>query len=1087
MMKKRLLLFPLLFLTLGLFAQTAVSGKVTGQDGDPLIGANVLVKGASAGTVTDIDGNYSLVIPEGYNTLVFSYTGFNAEERVVTGPGTVNVTLTEGVVLNEAVVTALGISREKKSLGYATQEVDGENLTIAKTDNFVNTLSGQASGIKVTRTNNMGGSTNVIIRGNTSLQGNNQALFVIDGIPINNTITNTRNQEQGAGTSYDYGNTAADINPEDIESVNILKGAAATALYGSRAANGVVMITTKSGSTKPRGIGVTVNSSVTMGMVDESTFPKYQTQYGAGYGPYYSGPGNFWSVDDVDGDGTDDLIVPLSEDASYGAPFDPDLLVYHWDAFYPESPTFGQKRPWVAAENGPIEFLETPVTYVNTLSFDQGFDMGSYRLSYTNYNHSGLMPNSSLERNNFTLKTDLNLTDRLTVTGFGNYIKTEAVGRNSTGYSDNIMGMFRQWFQTNVDLKRQKDYYFQTANNLSWNPTDQDDLSPIYWDNPYWTRHRNFQSDGRDRFIGYVALNYALTDWLDIYARVSGDTYNELQEERRAIGSTAGDFGIGTDRIDGSIGRLSVGSGYARKDIVNSEYNYDLMLNFDKSFGEKFNLAGVLGTNIRRSKFNSVYASTNGGINVPGLYSLQNTRDPLPLPIETFQQIGINGLYGSASLGYDGFLYLEGSLRRDQSSTLPEDNSVYYYPSVATSFVFSRFIDASWLSFAKLRANYAEVGNSPGFNRISDTYIVNTAFNGASSSLPNSKNNPDLVPERTKSMEAGLEMAFFNNRLGFDLAVYKTNSVDQILPVRVTESTGFFYKYLNAGEIENKGVELSLFATPVQTPAFRWNMNLNWTRNRNEVLSLVEGLDNLQLGSFQGGVTINARIGEPYGAIFGTDYTYIDGQPVVDATNGQYVKTATSDHVIGDANPDWIAGFNNRISYRNWALSFLIDMQRGGDIWSLDLYYGLATGLYEETAFINDLGNPVRNSLADGGGFINPGVNADGTPNQTRQAADLFGAWGYRRGLPDKAFVYDAGYIKLRQLSLTYSLPQKVLGRTPLTGASLSIIGSNLWIIDKGLPHADPESGLGAGNLQGYSTGSLPTTRDIGINLKLQF
>lgn len=939
----------------------------------------------------------------------------------------------------------------------------------------------------MTRTNNMGGSTNVIIRGNTSLQGNNQALFVIDGIPINNTNTNTRTQEQGGGTSYDYGNAAADINPEDIESVNILKGAAATALYGSRAANGVVMITTKSGGAKPRGIGVTVNSSVTMGFVDKSTFPKYQTQYGAGYGPYYSGPGSFWSEDDVDGDGTDDLIVVLSEDASYGAPFDPDLLVYHWDAFYPESPTYGQKRPWVAAQNGPVEFLETPVTYVNTLSFDQGFDMGSYRLSYTNYNHSGLMPNSSLERNNFTFKTDLNLTDRLTVTGFGNYIKTDALWRNSTGYSDNIMGMFRQWWQTNVDLQRQKDYYFSTGSNLSWNPTDHTDLSPIYWDNPYWTRYQNYQSDERSRFIGYFALNYELTDWLDVYARVSADTYNELQEERRAVGSTAGDFGIGTDRIDGSIGRLEVGSGYARKDLVNTEYNYDLMLNFDKSLGEKFNLAGVIGANIRRSKFNSVYAATNGGLNVPELYSLQNTRDPLPLPIETFQQIGINGLYGSASLGFDGFLYLEGSLRRDQSSALPKDNSVYYYPSIATSFVFSRFIDASWLSFAKLRLNYAEVGNSPEFNRISDTYIVNTAFNGASSSLPNSKNNPDLLPERTRSSEAGLEMTFLNNRLGFDLAVYQTNSVDQILPVRVTEATGFFYKILNAGEIENKGIELSLFGTPMKTSSFSWNMNLNWTRNRNEVVSLVEGLENLQLGTFQGGVTINAKIGEPYGAFFGTDYTYIDGQPVVDADNGQYVKTATSDHVIGNANPDWIAGFNNRINYRNWSLSFLIDMQKGGDIWSLDMYYGLATGLYEETAFINDLGNPVRNSLAEGGGFINPGVNADGTPNQTRQRTDLSGAWGYRRGLPDKAFIYDAGFIKLRQLALTYSLPQKVLARMPITGASLSIIGSNLWIIDKGLPHADPESGLGAGNLQGYSTGSLPTTRDIGLNLKLQF
>ncbi len=1086
MMKSLCTIIAVLAMTLSLSAQTSVSGRVTDEAGDPLIGASVLVKGTSDGTITDFDGNFKLNVPEGNKILMISYTGYKSKEVEITGAGPMNITLSEGVFLEEAVVTALGISREKKSLGYSTQEVKGENLSIQKTDNFVNSLSGLASGVQVKRTTNMGGSTNVVIRGNTSLKGSNQALFVIDGVPINNTNTNSRSQEQ-AGSGYDYGNAASDINPDDIASVNILKGAAATALYGSRAANGVVMITTKSGATKKKGIGVTFNSSITAGFVDKSTFPKYQQQYGGGYGPYYDGPGANWLVGDPDGDGVEDLIVPLSEDASYGAAFDPSLMVYHWDAFDPESDNYLKKKPWVAAENGPIEFFETPMTYVNTLSFDQGTENGSYRFSYTNFKHDGLQPNSSLERNNFSLKAQFDLTDRLTVSGFGNYVNTEGLGRNPTGYGDNIMGNFRQWWQTNIDLKEQEEAYFKLRRNLTWNYADPEQLSPIYWDNPYWTRFENYESDERGRFIGYFTLNYKLADWLSVFGRVSADTYTELQEERKAIGSVPGRFGIGTDRIDGSIGRLDVGSGYSRRDITNSEFNYDLMLNFDKDISDKFNIAGVIGTNVRRNKLNSVFAATNGGLNVPRLYALQNTVNPLPNPIERDEEIGVNGIYGSASIGYDGFLYLEGSLRRDVSSTLPAENNTYYYPAVATSFVFSRFVQNDWVSFGKIRANYAEVGNDAPFDYLRDTYIVNTAIGAPSSSVANTKKNPDLRPERTKSFETGLEMAFFNSRLGFDVAFYKTNSVDQILPVRVTEATGYLYKVLNAGEIENKGVELSLFGSPVRGKDFSWDVNLNWTRNRNQVVSLDEGLDNLQLGSMQGGITVNARVGQPYGVIFGTDYTYVNGEPVVDATSGQYIKTATSDNVIGDPNPDWIAGLNNRFSYKNWSLSFLIDVQKGGDIFSLDMYYGLATGLYEETVFINELGNPVRNSLDEGGGFINEGVNPDGTPNQTRIRADRYGAFGYTRGLPDQAFVYDASYVKLRQLALTYSLPQSVVDKLPVTGLSLSLVGSNLWIISKNLPHADPESGLGSGNLQGYSTGSLPSLREIGFNLKVQF
>ena len=824
---------------------------------------------------------------------------------------------------------------------------------------------------------------------------------------------------------------------------------------------------------------MTVNSGVTFGKIDKSTFAKYQTQYGAGYGPYYDGPGSHWFNEDVTGDGNIDQVVLYTEDASYGAAFDSSLMVYQWDSFDPDSPNYRKATPWVNGANGPITFFETPITITNSVSFDESLDNGSFRLNYTNFNQTGLMPNSEIKKHNFSMSGSFKLNDKFTVSGYGNYIKTTGLGRNSTGYNDNIISMFKQWWQTNVDLQKQKDIYFATKRNVTWNPASANAGSPpIFWDNPYWTRYENYQNDSRNRFVGNVSLTYELTDWLNITGRIATDTYSELQEERRANGSVATAFGVSRGNVD---------SGYGRRNITNTETNYDLMFNFDKDLSDKLNLKGILGTNIRRSHFQSIYASTAGGLSVPRLYSLQNSVGPLPLPVERDERIGVDGVYASASLGYDDTFFFDATIRRDHSSTLPTNNSVFYYPSFAGSFVFSKLTDAEWLSFGKLRANYAEVGNSAPFDYLYDTYDVNIPPGTPSTSVDDSKKNPNLKPERTKSFEVGVEMKLLKNRLGFDFAFYKNNSIDQIVKVPVTTATGYLNKVLNAGEIENKGIELSLNGTPIKTDDFTWKANVNWSKNKSKVLSLTEGITNLQLGSFQGGVTINATVGQPYGVIQGTDYTYVNGERVVDASNGQYVKTGTSDNVIGDTNPDWLMGISNSFKYKNLSLSFLIDIQQGGSIFSLDQYYGQATGLYAETAFTNDLGNPVRNSIANGGGFINPGVNADGSVNTTRIRADRFGAFGYRRGLPNAAFVYDASFVKLREVAITYNLTDKLLDKTFLTGGSISLTGSNLWIIHKNLPHADPESGLSSGNLQGYSVGSLPTTRDFGFNVKLQF
>lgn len=517
---------------------------------------------------------------------------------------------------------------------------------------------------------------------------------------------------------------------------------------------------------------------------------------------------------------------------------------------------------------------------------------------------------------------------------------------------------------------------------------------------------------------------------------------------------------------------------------------------------ENINLNLVVGTNINRNRIDQVFASTNGGLIVPELYSLSNSRNPMLNPEERLEKVGVNGIYASASLGFFDMIFLDGTLRRDQSSTLPKENNAYYYPSVSLSWLFSNLIENStWLQLGKIRLNYAEVGNDAPFASVTDVYRQFNSFGSAPLfSVPNTKNNPDLMPERTTSLEAGLELSMVQSRIKLDMSLYKDNTVDQIIPVAVSYVTGYSTKFVNAGEVQNQGIEIQLTGSPVVTNNARWDITLNWAKNNNEVVSLAPGLENLQLASLQGGITINARVGEPYGTIQGTDYVYHEnGQRMVGA-NGYYLQTATSDIVLGDVNPDWIGGINNRFSYKGWALSFLIDMQQGGDIFSLDQYYGLATGLYEETDFINDLGNPVRDPIVyndpevgfesgyapNSGGVILEGVTEEGNVNTRRVPGNDYRVFGYARN-PNKTFVYDASYVKLREVTLTYSIPTRVLENTFIRGASFSLIGSNLWIIHKNLPHADPEASQSAGNIQGWQSGVMPTTRNIGFSVNLNF
>ncbi|HEY1024897.1 MAG TPA: TonB-dependent receptor, partial [Sphingobacteriaceae bacterium] len=527
-------------------------------------------------------------------------------------------------------------------------------------------------------------------------------------------------------------------------------------------------------------------------------------------------------------------------------------------------------------------------------------------------------------------------------------------------------------------------------------------------------------------------------------------------------------------------------SEYQRFNRTYRETGFNLIANVDRDITPDLNFKALLGGALRRQHTESIRVGTNGGLIVPEVYALSNSLNPLAPPVEFDGTREVNGIFAGTTFSYKDMLTLDATIRRDVSSTLPEDNNEYYYPSVSGGFVFSRLApNADWLSYGKLVANYAEVGNDAPLFSVSDVYATVLPF-GANpqSSVTGTKNNPDLKPERTRSYEFGTELSFFDNRLGLDVTYYNAETIDQIIPVVVSTATGYNSKFLNAGTIENKGWEVALSGKPVQTENFSWNVNVNWSRNRNKVVELFEGAENLVLADFQGGVSINATVGQPYGTIRGSDFIYTNGQKTV-GTTGRYLISPASNTVIGNANPDWIGGINNILRYKNMSLSFLVDTRQGGDVFSLDMYYGLGTGLYPETVFLNDLGNPSRSPVAEGGGVILPGVKADGSPNDIRRANNV-GTLGYAQ--PNAGFVYDASFIKLREASFTYSLPAKLMNRIRFVkGIDLSLIGRNLWIIDKKLPYSDPEESLSAGNLQGYQSGAYPTTRTFTLNAKVRF
>lgn len=1092
-----------------------VSGKVVDSSGTPIPNVTVRLKATRGGVSTTETGAFHISATP-TDVLIISNVGFSTQEVEVGSQQEFTVVLHRtSQALNEVVVTALGIRRTRNSLPYATQQISGTDITKTPTTNFVDNLSGKIAGLTITTSNTMGGSNNVILRGLKSLTQNNQALFVVDGVPYDNT----NESSSGATGGYDMGNAISDINPNDIESMSVLKGAAASALYGSRGSNGVILITTKKGSRLNNGLGVVVDFGATTGIVDNSTMPTYQMQYGQGNGTagkaQSGNPDNyFYFLPTSFSNGQPVNIVQTDVDQATGPAYDPSLNVYQWDAFSPGNPNFGKATPWKpAAHNKANDYFVTPVTTTTSVFLDGGGDKGTFKMGYTRSNDKGYIPNSNLLKNLLNFGATYNLAPNLTASAEFNFAEEQAIGRYGYGYSGgngtqvNPMTDFRQWWQTGIDLHAMKSDYFRTLENITWNwqPSaytvngPSGITVPAFHDNPYWVRYQNFESDQRDRYFGYAMLNWKIAPFLNIMGRASRDNWSQLVETRYNVGS----FGTPS---------------YSRANYGYTETNYDFLASFDKNLGDNLNLKALLGTNVRQDQNTTISAVTNGGLVVPGLYALSNSVNTPNAPTESAQSKEVDGIFAGATLTWKDMVTLDGTIRRDKSSTLPTAHNKYYYPALSANWVFSKLLPSStWLTYGKLRVNYAAVGgDAPAFS-LQNTYNAGTAFQGQTIFFaPNKNNNPNLVPETNHTYEAGAELSFLQSRLGLDVTYYHAQEINQIMPITVSSGSGYTQFYVNGGTIQNQGVELTLNGTPVKTRNFSYDVAVNWSTNKNKVLSLYGGQPSFIVASYQAGLQLVAETGKSFGILRGSDYIYRKsngqtdslgvGQRLIDP-NGYPVLSKNRVSDIGDINPKWMGGINNSFHYKSFALSFLIDIKEGGSVYSLDQDYGASGGLTTHTGGYNKNGGGVRAPLSQGGGYLFTGVTADGKANTVLvDASDIDGSasvggvtrtkypWSSLHYEAQRTYVYDASYIKLREVNFTWSVPAKTLkGISFCKGLDLSLTGRNLWIIHKNLPDADPEQGValsgsyGANGSQGFQSGAYPVFRTFGFNVKVKF
>ncbi|UOE49946.1 SusC/RagA family TonB-linked outer membrane protein [Mucilaginibacter sp. SMC90] len=1021
-------------ITMTAYAQKTVTGTVTEKSGQSIPGASVTEKGTTNGTTTNADGKYTIKVKEGA-VLTFSFLGYKPAQVTVGAQHTINVVLEDAEnALTEVVVTALGIKREKKSLGYAVQEVKGETLAASKEPNFVNALSGKVAGLQITRSGNgPGGSSKITLRGNNSLTGSNQPLIVVDGIPLDN-FTGAANNDY-YNPSLDMGNGLSDINAEDIESMSVLKGPSAAALYGSRAGNGAILITTKTGKTQ-KGLGITISSSIGT----ESIFarPGLQQDFAQGTNNAYS-----------------------------------NTLASSWG---PKA-TGQDEKKWDGT-NAPLHTYDNIANYFDkglssnqSISFQQQYKSTSVYTSYNRLDDKSIIPGAKLIRNNLTGRTvsKFGEGDKWTIDTKVQYINATALNRPQGGANNSNVFNALSLLPTSIDVRDFKGRTDNAGNMIWWRQNNEI--------NPYWAAKYNLNQDIRNRFLLNASIKYQFNSWLNAELKGGADTYTTNTESRTYAGITptsTGSYGLG------------------KSNFTETNYSGLLSAKKDNIFG-KLGGTATFGGNLMNRQASSLSASANP-LQVPNLFSINNGTTS-PTVNQSVANHDIYSVYGSLGLNYDGYLFVDGTFRNDWSSVLNAANRSYFYPSVSTSFLFTEFMTKngstlpSWLTYGKLRGSFASVGNDMDPYQLYNVYTIGKDPNGnTTASRGDVLFDANVRSELIKSYEAGLEMRFFNSRVGFDFAVYKSNATRQLINLPMDGLSGYSARKINAGDIQNKGLELMVDGKIVAGQGFNWNTSVNFSINRNTVKYLTQDVTQYALGGFDD-LSVVAQSGQLYGEIIGSRLLRVkdasspyNGQLLLDANGLPQVDPVKSK--LGNQQASSLLGVTNTFSYKNFDLSFLVDARFGGQVFSGTLAHMEATGTSNKTVV-----NGERPDMLVDGVVLNPTTNQY-EKNTVKTSAQNYWAVvaGHGNMGVSEANLYDASNIRIRNVQLNYNLSQKFAHSIGMQRARVGVSANNVWLISSHMNGMDPESSYATGtNATGFENGSFPTTRTILFNLTVGF
>lgn len=1056
-MKRFYLLALLCVIYISAIAQRDISGSVLDELGTPLIGANIVVQGTTIGTATDIDGSYALTIPDDAKVLVVSYTGYTTQEVEIGQSDVIEITMMEGLTLSEAVVTALGLERDEKSLGYGFSQIDGEAVSAGRAASPLASLAGKVAGLSVSTNGQPGGSTEIVLRGYASVTGANGALIVVDGVPINNganvSVTTLNNPADDFNRSQDFGNQGNDINPDDIASISVLKGAAATALYGNRAANGAILIETKSGE---RGQKLKVEYTGSFLLSEVNRLPHLQNTYGQG-----------WSG----------LFDPI-ENGSWGPKADGKERL--WGNTVNNSRLL---KPFNIIEDNLRDFYETGYSTINSISVTGGSDNASFRASYSNTQQDGVVPydKDTYKRNTFSLRGDVG-NDWVTIGGsvvFSNK-RQQAL---ATGQGDDA-GAGKVLFQEIIQVPRDHQIVdYRHYNDPFFN---LDNFYTPYAQNPYFVLNQQGGEFQENRIRSSAWLNMNFTPQLKLTARGGGDF----------SGASIFDYGNVATITPGSpnssandvVGRVSEGQ------INRRQLTADVILSYSHTLSPRVDFDISIGGNAneRHSDINTSFVTN---LTIPGFYNLSNSSQP-PTTLGTQSLRRIYGVFGILNVGFDNWLYASLTARNDWSSTLPKDNNSFFYPAATLSAVLSDLLelDQSVFSLVKLRASYALAGNDAPPYRVSPVYTAGQARAGGFGSIRfpigginafevgDLLGNDKLQPEITTELEFGADIRLFRERLNIDVAVYNRVTRDQIIQVPLDPTSGFTNQTTNLGEVQNKGIELLLGLTPVQTPSFQWDIHLNYSKNQNEVISLGETSSTSLVLNSAYNVEMRAESGKPLGAIYAPGPARTsDGSIIVNPANG-LPQVADELEYRGSINPDYILGGGTTIRYKNVKLFANADYRKGGVMYSYTARLNYFVGNAWNTQYNDREPHIIPGSVVDNG----DGTYAENTTPISR--ADIFTYWGFNRPAHETNHILPRTFFKLRELTLTYDFPSKVVGNTPLQNASLSLVGRNLILWTPADNHfVDPEGSTFGVGLQSQigEFSAIPTNASYGVSLKV--